>query len=84
MTLWVAKTHPASSGDESVLVDETAQDVGSLDLFGVDVADEGRSRVGLVRCALAEGPVGTVRVVVLDVLGEHDFEVAPSEDEHPV
>ena len=28
--------------------------------------------------------MGTVRVVVLDVLGEHGFEVAPSEDEHPV
>jgi hypothetical protein len=25
-----------------------------------------------------------MRVVVLDVLGGHDFEVAPSEDEHPV
>jgi len=63
---------------------EAAKYVGSSEVFGVDVADEGRSRVGLVRCALAEGPVGTVRVVALDVLGEHDFEVAPSEDEHPV
>ena len=60
------------------------QHVGSSELFGVDVADEGRSRVGLGRCALAEGPVGTVGVVVLDVLAEHDFEVAPSQDEHPV
>jgi hypothetical protein len=58
-------------------VDEAAQDVGSLELFGVDVADEGRSRVELGRCALVEGPVRTVRVVVLDVLGEQDFEVVP-------
>jgi hypothetical protein len=28
--------------------------------------------------------VGTVRVVVLDVLGEHHFKVPPSEDEHSV
>lgn len=28
--------------------------------------------------------MGTVRVVVLSVLAEHGFEVAPSEDEHPV
>ena len=30
--LWVPKTHPPSSGDESVLVDEAAQDVGSSEL----------------------------------------------------
>jgi hypothetical protein len=80
----VPRTHPPSSGDESILVDEVAQDVSSSELSGVDVADEGRSRVGVGRCMLAEGLVGTVRVVVLDVPGEHDFEVAPSEDEHPV
>jgi len=33
---------------------------------------------------LAERPVGPVRVVVFDVLGEDCFEVTPSEDEHPV
>ena len=83
-SLWVPRTHPPSSGDESVLVDEAAQDVGSSEPFGVEVADEGRSRVGLGRCALAEGPVGSVGVVVLDLLGQHDLEVAPSQDEHPV
>jgi hypothetical protein len=33
---------------------------------------------------LAERPMGTVRVVVLDVLGENGFEMAGAEDEHPV
>ena len=31
-----------------------------------------------------ERAVRAVRVVVLDVLGEHGFEMAASEDEHPV
>ena len=33
---------------------------------------------------MAEGPVGPVRVVMLDVLGKDCFEVATAEDEHPV
>jgi len=33
---------------------------------------------------LAEGPVGPVRVVMLDVLGKGCFKVAAAEDEHPV
>ncbi len=78
------RTHPPSSSDKSILVDEVAQDVGSSELFGVDVAVEDGSRVGLGWCALAERLVGRVRVVVLDVLGEHDLEVAPFEDEHPL
>ena len=53
-------------------------------MFGVEVADRAGSRVGLGWWALAERPVGTVRVVVLGVLAEHDLEVAPSEDEYPV
>ena len=68
---WVPKTHPPNSGDESILVDEVAQD-GSSELFGVGVADGSRSRVGLGWCALTDGPVGTVRGIVLDVLGGHD------------
>lgn len=82
--LWVPKTHPSSSGRESVLVDDAAQDVGSSEMFGVDVAGEGRSGVGVGRCALAEGSVRSVEVVVLDVLAEHGFEMTPSEDEYPV
>lgn len=48
-------------------MNEVALDLGSSELFGVDVAGEGGSRVGLGRYALAEGPEGTVRVVVLNV-----------------
>lgn len=33
---------------------------------------------------MAEGPVGPVRVVMLDVLGKDCFEVTAAEDEHPV
>ena len=50
----------------------------------VDVADGARSRLGLGRCALTQGPVRTVPVVVLDVPAEDGFEVTPSKDEHPV
>jgi len=61
-------------------VDDAAQDVGSSEMFGADVAGERRSGVGVGRCALAEGSVRSVEVVVLDVLAEHGFET--SEDEH--
>jgi len=80
----VPKTHPPSSRDESVLVDEAAQNVGSSELFGVDVADRAASHLGIGWWALAEGPVRTVRVVVLDVFAEHNFKVTSSEDEHPI
>src|SRR5579875_1814137 len=50
----------------------------------MDVTDQRRSRVESGGRTLAERPVGPVRVVVLDVLGEDCFEVTPSEDEHPV
>ena len=66
-------------------MDEAAQDVGSSEPVGVDAADdEGRHLVGLGQSALAKGPVGTVRVVALDVLTEHRCQVATSEHEHPV
>jgi len=43
-----------------------------------------RCGVGVRRCVWAGGLVGTVPVVVLDILSEHGFEVASSEDEHAV
>src|ERR1700722_10886636 len=43
-----------------------------------------RSRVESGRRTLAERPMGTARVVVRDALGEHGFEMAAAEDEHPV
>ena len=65
-------------------MDEAAQNVGSSELFGVDVADRAASHLGIGWWALAEGPVRTVRVVVLDVFAEHNFKVTSSEDEHPI
>jgi hypothetical protein len=65
-------------------VDEAAQDVGSLEVRVVGLTGRSRSGVGVGRCLLAEGPVRTVPVVVLDVLAEHGFEVTSSEDEHSV
>jgi hypothetical protein len=82
--LWVPKTHPSCSRNESVLVDETAQDVRSLEVRAVGLTGRRRSHVGVARCLVAERPVRPVSVVVLDVLGEDGFEVAPFENEHPV
>ena len=65
-------------------MDDAAQNVGSSESFGVDVVDRATSHVGLGLWALVEGPVRTVRVVVLDVFAETGFDVASSEDEHPI
>jgi hypothetical protein len=51
-------------------MDEAAHDVGSSEMRAADVADRSRGRIGVGRCALAEGLVGRVPVVVLDVLAE--------------
>ena len=50
----VPETHPPSSRDESVLVDEAAQNVGSSELFGVDVADRAANHLGIGWWALAD------------------------------
>jgi hypothetical protein len=64
-------------------MDETAQAIGPSEPGKVDIADE-RRRTGRRRRTLAERSVAAVRVVVLDVLGEHDLQMAAAEDEHPV
>ena len=64
-------------------MDDAAQAVCSSLLGGGDVVDRRRSRIEHGRCTLAERAVGS-GVVVLDVLGEHGFEMAASEDDHPV
>ena len=65
-------------------MDEATQTIGSLEPGGVGVAGGGRGRIGTGGRSLAEGAVGSVRVVVLDVLGEDCLEVTAAEDEHPV
>jgi hypothetical protein len=65
-------------------MNEAAADVGSAEIFSVDVGDRARSHKDLGWGALTKGPVGTVRVVTLGILAEHGFEVAPSEDEDPI
>ena len=72
----VPRTHPPSSGNHPVLVDEAAQVIGSSWPGEVDVTDVRRSRVESGRRTLAEGTVGAVGVVVLDVLGEHGLQVS--------
>lgn len=47
----------------AVLVDESVARGGSLDQLAGPTFDE----VAMVGCALIEGPVGPMRVVVLDV-----------------
>jgi hypothetical protein len=61
-------------------VDEATQTIGSLEPDGVNVADGGRGRIGISGRSLAEGAVGSVRVVMLDVLGEDGLQVASAED----
>src|ERR1039458_4919989 len=62
--------HPSSSGDEPVLVDESAKDVGSSYASEVGIGDRG-GRFGDHRGApLIEGSVRPVPVVVIHVLGE--------------
>jgi hypothetical protein len=82
-TLWVPRTHPPSSGNYPVLMDDASHSVGPSQPGKVDVADE-RVRTGSRRRTVAERSVGTVRVVVLDVLGEHGLQMAAAEDGHPV
>ena len=65
-------------------MDEPARDVGSAEVRRVGVVHSGRDFRRIGRCALVVGPVGTLPVVMLDVLGERDFEVAVSEHEHAV
>jgi hypothetical protein len=82
--LWVPTTHPCRSCNHSIFMDDATQDVGSSEMHPLGLAGRSRSHVGLGWCALVEGAVRPVRVVVLDVLAEDDLEVAPSEDEHAV
>jgi hypothetical protein len=58
--LSVPRTHPPSSGNHPVLVDEAAQTIGSSYPGEVDVAGVRRSRVESGRRTLVERPVGTV------------------------
>jgi putative intracellular protease/amidase len=76
--------HRPSSGDEPVLVDESAKDVGSSDASGVGIGDRDR-RFGDPRGApLIEGSVGPMPVVVIHVFREDDLEMTAAEDEEPV
>ena len=75
---------PSASGGYPVLGDEAAQAVGSSQRGRVDVVDRRRGYIERGRRTRAEKAVRTVRVGVLDVLGEHGFEMAASEDEHPL
>src|ERR1019366_2769254 len=66
------ESHPPSSGDEPVLVDESAKDVGASDASGVGIGDW--DRFGNTEGALLiERPVRPAPVVVIHVLGEDGF-----------
>lgn len=78
------KTHPSSSSDHPVLVDESPEAIGSSEVGEVGVAKKERGPTGRGRRALAEGPMRPVRVVMLDVLGEDGLEMPPAEDEHAI
>ena len=76
-TLWVPIIHPPSSSDtDPVLVDEAAQTVASSELGEFDLRDRHRSRIEAIRYTLVQRAVGSVGVVMLDVLAEHGLQVA--------
>jgi len=69
--LWVPRTpSPSSSGNEPVLVDESAKDVGSSDERGVGIGDRDHHFGDGRGAPLIEGPVRLVPVVMIHVLGE--------------
>ena len=53
-------------------------------MFEDHLADWAGADASFGRCALVEGALRALRVVVLDVLGEHGFEETSSEDKHLV
>lgn len=73
----------ASSGGYSVLVEESAEPIGSSHLGRVGVAEE-RPNAWFGRRPLAKGAVRSMGVVVRGVLGKDRLEMAPADDEHPV
>ena len=63
LSLWVLRTPSAHSGNEPVLVDEPAKEVGSSDAIGFGLGDRDR-RFGDPRGAsLIEGSVGPMPAV---------------------
>lgn len=54
------KPHPSSSSDHPVLVDKSAEPIGSSEVGEVGVAKEAKSRSGRGRRALAEGAMRSV------------------------
>ena len=59
-----AENSSTESRDESVLIDESAEDVSSSEVRGVDIADRGRNVESLRWRALVGGPVRSMPVVV--------------------
>ena len=65
-------------------MDESAKDVGSSDEREVGIGDRDHHFDDRRGTPLIEGPVRPMPVVMIHVLGEDSFEMAPVEDEEPV
>jgi hypothetical protein len=65
-------------------VDQPGKDIGSSNASGVGIGDRDRCFVDQRGASLIEGSVRAVPVVVIQVFGEDDFEMAAAEDEEPV
>ena len=76
--------HPASSHDESVLVNESAQNVGSSQHGWIECTDRSRLACRGLWRPLVERSVRAMAVVVAEVLGEDGFKVAATKDEEPI
>ncbi len=75
---------PSSSGDEPVLVAQSAEDGGSPNVFRVGIGDRDHRFGERQGQPLIERSVKPMPVVVVHVLGDDGFEMAASEDEEPV
>jgi hypothetical protein len=84
LNLWVPNTHPGSSRDKPVLVNEAAEDVCSSKAHGVGVLDRIRCECQVARRPLVQGAVRTIAVVVREILGQDLLEMTASEDKEPV
>ena len=67
-----------------VLVDETTESVRSSQLRRIRRRGRGSAPGPRERSCLVEGPVWSMGVVMIDVLGEYELELTPNEDQHSV
>jgi hypothetical protein len=72
-----------NSGRALILVDQSAEHLLSLDPMAMG-RDGSETRLASVGWLLIEGPVGSMSVVVLQILGQDDPQVSVTDDQETV